>query len=129
MEFNSIIGLKNVAALKKSRQYGFLFENWVIGEAMKNRSNAGQNGGLYYFRDNVGNEVDLIMEKNGEPFAIEIKAAAKVKSEMMNGLNFWQKYQPVGHSVLLQAGKTNEVVNEQLGMCRGRKFQICNFKK
>jgi predicted AAA+ superfamily ATPase len=111
-----LLGLKNVAALKKSRQYGFLFENWVISEAMKNRSNAGQNGGLYYFRDNVGNEVDLITEKNGEPFAIEIKAAAKVKSEMLHGLNFWQKYQPVGHSVLLHAGKTNEVVNEQLGI-------------
>lgn len=111
-----LLGLKSVATLKASRQYGFLFENWAISEVKKNRCNAGQNDGLYYFRDNVGNEVDLITEKNGEPFAIEIKAAVKVKPDMLHGLNFWQKYQPISHSVLLHAGKTNEVVNDRLGI-------------
>ncbi len=111
-----LLGLKSVTALKASRQYGFLFENWAISEVKKNRCNAGQNDGLYYFRDNVGNEIDLITEKNGEPFAIEIKASMNVKPAMLQGLNFWQKYQPVGHSVLLHAGKKNEVVNERLGI-------------
>jgi hypothetical protein len=35
---------------------------------------------------------------------------------MLHGLNFWQKYQPTGHSVLLYAGKKNEIVNERLGI-------------
>ena len=111
-----LLALKSVAALKASRHYGFLFENWVISEVKKNKFNAGQNDGLYYFRDNVGNEVDLITEKNGEPFAIEIKAALNVKPNMLHGLNFWQKYQSTGHSVLLHAGKADEVVNERLGI-------------
>ena len=111
-----LLGLKSVAALKTSRQYGFLFENWVISEVKKNRSNAGRNDGIYYFRDNVGNEVDLITEKNGEPFAIEIKSTVKVNTSMLHGLNFWQKYQPASHSVLLHAGKRNEVVNDRLGI-------------
>lgn len=111
-----LLGLKSVAALKASRQYGFLFENWIISELKKNRFNNGENEGLYYFRDNVGNEVDLITEKNGEPFAIEIKASIKFNSAMLRGLNFWQKYQHTGHSVLLHAGKTNEVVNDRLGI-------------
>jgi hypothetical protein len=111
-----LLGIKSMAALKTNKQYGFLFENWVISELKKNRANAGQSEGLYYFRDNVGNEVDLITEKNGEPFAIEIKAAVKVKPPMLHGLNFWQKYQLTGHSVLLHGGKTNEVMNERLGI-------------
>ena len=111
-----LLGVKSVAAVKTSRHYGFLFENWVISEVKKNRFNAGQSEGLYYFRDNVGNEVDLITEKNGEPLAIEIKAAVKVKPAMLHGLTFWQKHQLAGHSVLLHAGKTNEAVNDRLGI-------------
>lgn len=111
-----LLGLKSVAAIKASRQYGSLFEDWVISEVKKNRFNAGQSGGLYYFRDNVGNEVDLITEKYGAPFAIEGKTSLNVKSNMLQGLHFWQEYQTTGHSVLLHAGKTNEVVNERLGI-------------
>jgi predicted AAA+ superfamily ATPase len=111
-----LLGIKSMTALKSTRQYGFLFENWVISEVKKNRANAGQSEGLYYFRDNVGNEVDLITEKNEEPFAIEIKASVKVNSVMLNGLNFWQKYQPTGHSVLLYAGKSNDIINDRLGI-------------
>ena len=111
-----LLGLKSVTALKTCRQYGFLFENWVISEVKKNRTNAGQNDGLYYFRDNVGNEVDLITEKNGEPFAVEIKASVNFKPDMLHGLNYWRKNQPAGFSALLYAGKTNELVNDQLGI-------------
>jgi predicted AAA+ superfamily ATPase len=111
-----LLGLKSLAALKDSNQYGFLFENWAITEIKKNRFNNGQNDGLYYFNDNVGNEVDLITGKNGESFAIEIKASLKVKPEMLQGLNFWQKYQSNSHSVLLHGGKANELVNNRLGI-------------
>ena len=111
-----LLGIKSRATLKTSRHYGFLFENWVISEIKKNRANGGQHEGLYYFRDNVGNEIDLITEKNGEPLAIEIKASVNVKPPMLQGLNFWKKNQPTGHSVLLHAGKTNEAVNERLGV-------------
>lgn len=111
-----LLHIKSQTSLKKHRHYGFLFENWIISEIKKNRFNAGQQEGLYYFRDNVGNEVDLITEKNGEPFAIEIKASSNVKPAMLHGLNFWQKYQPISHSVLLHTGKKNEVVNDRLGI-------------
>ncbi len=111
-----LLNITSQTSLKKHRHYGFLFENWIISEIKKNRFNAGQQEGLYYFRDNVGNEVDLITEKNGEPFAIEIKASLNVKPEMLHGLHFWQKYQPAGHSVLLHAGKKNEMVNDRIGI-------------
>jgi predicted AAA+ superfamily ATPase len=82
----------------------------------KNSFNAGKTGGLYYFRDNVGNEVDLISEKNGEPLALEIKASKRIKSDMLKGLHFWQKNQALGQSVLLHAGTANELVNDRMGI-------------
>ncbi len=93
-----------------------MFENWVITEIRKNNFNAGQNEGMYYFRDNTGNEVDLITERDGEPLAIEIKASTKVTSNMLRGLHFWQKNQPLGHAVLLHGGVANEPVNERMGI-------------
>lgn len=112
----NLLGIKSTAALKKHRHYGFLFENWIISEIKKNRFNTGQQEELYYFRDNVGNEVDLVTEKNGDPFAIEIKASLKVSQAMLHGLKFWQKYQPAGHCILLYAGKDNELVNDRTGI-------------
>jgi uncharacterized protein len=111
-----LLGIKSTASLKKNNAYGALFENWVITEIRKNNFNAGQNEGMYYFRDNVGNEVDLITEKNEAPLAIEIKAAAKVSSSMLKGLQFWQKNQAQGQAILLHAGNTNEIINDTLGI-------------
>jgi predicted AAA+ superfamily ATPase len=111
-----LLGIKSISGLQKNRAYGALFENWIITEIKKNNFNAGQNEGMYYFRDNTGNEVDLITEKNGEPLAVEIKASAKVSSSMLRGLYFWQKNQPHSHSVLVHGGTINEGVNERMGI-------------
>lgn len=111
-----LLGVKSLSALKKHRTYGSLFENWMISEIKKNRFNAGENEGMYYFRDNIGNEVDLITEREGEPLAIEIKSAVRVNNAMLHGLRFWQKNQPFGHSVLIYGGALNETINERMGI-------------
>jgi hypothetical protein len=111
-----LLGIKSSAALQKHAAYGSIFENWVITEIRKNNFNAGLNEGLYYFRDSLGNEVDLITEKNGLSLAIEIKASKKVSSGMLRGLHFWQKNQPNGQGILLYSGATNETVSEKISI-------------
>jgi hypothetical protein len=111
-----LLGIKTVSGLQKNRAYGSLFENWVISEIKKNNFNTGQNEGMFYFRDNIGNEVDLISERDGEPRAIEIKAAAKINSAMFRGLHFWQKNQKFSHSVLLHGGKANQILDDRIGI-------------
>lgn len=111
-----LLGIKSSAALQKHAAYGSIFENWVITEIRKNNFNAGINEGLYYFRDSLGNEVDLITEKNGLSLAIEIKASKKVSSGMLRGLHFWQKNQPNGQGILLYSGATNETVSEKISI-------------
>lgn len=111
-----LLGIKSSTALQKHAAYGSIFENWVITEIRKNNFNAGLNEGLYYFRDSLGNEVDLITEKNGLSLAIEIKASKKVSSGMLRGLHFWQKNQPNGQGILLYSGATNETVSEKISI-------------
>ena len=111
-----LLGIKSITALQKHRVYGAIFENWAITEIRKNNFNAAQSDGMYYFRDSAGNEVDLIIEKNGEPTAIEIKAGTKTNNSMFRGLQYWQKYQPRSHCVLLHGGKAHEIMHERMSL-------------
>lgn len=112
----SLLNIKSATALQKSNSYGALFENWAITEIRKNNFNAALNDGMYYFRDSTGNEVDLITEKDGEPVAIEIKAGTKANNNMLQGLKYWQKYQPKSQCILLHGGKANELINERMSI-------------
>ena len=111
-----LLGIKSITALQKNTAYGHIFENWIITEMKKNNFNAGQNEGMYYFRDNVGNEVDLISEREGELMAVEIKSGSKINSNLFRGLKFWQKYQPKSRCVLIHGGNTNELINEKINV-------------
>ncbi len=111
-----LLGIKSSTALQKHPAYGSIFENWIISEIRKNNFNAGLNDGMYYFRDNVGNEVDLIMDRGGEPVAIEIKAGTKADNNMLRGLKYWQKLQPKSNCILINGGSKNVMITETMNV-------------
>lgn len=111
-----LLGIKSESVLKKHGAYGAIFENWIISELMKNNFNTAQHDGMYYFRDSVGNEIDLIIEREGEPLAIEIKSGTKIADGMLRGLKYWQKLQPTSHCMLLHGGLSNEIINERMSI-------------
>lgn len=111
-----VLGIKSESVLKKNRVYGTIFENWVISEIRKNNFNSARNDGMFFFRDSTGNEIDLIMEREGEPMAIEIKSSSKVTTGMMRGLKYWQKLQPASQCMLLHGGSANEIINERMSI-------------
>ncbi|MBO9620034.1 MAG: ATP-binding protein [Niabella sp.] len=109
-----LLNIKSADALKKSNSYGSIFENWVISEIRKNNFNAGIANGMYYFRDSTGNEVDLILERENNPAAIEIKAGTTFNTPMLKGIQYWQKYQPGNQtSILLYGGKETKIINDK----------------
>ncbi len=67
---------------------GMLFENFVFAELAKHRFNAGKGENLYFFRDNAGNEVDLIRDRGVELDAIEIKSGQTIGGDFFKGLNY-----------------------------------------
>ncbi len=111
-----LLGIKTLTALKSNSLYGSIFENWVITEIKKNNFNNGINGGLYYFRDSLGNEVDLILENGDLPIGIEIKSSAKFNTEMLRGLKYWQKQQPKSNSILFYAGKSQNTISDTMSV-------------
>jgi uncharacterized protein len=71
---------------------GALFETMVVNELLKNRANLGLREPMYFWRDNIGTEVDVIIERGNSLGAVEIKSGITVASDSFTNLKKWQTY-------------------------------------
>jgi predicted AAA+ superfamily ATPase len=74
-----LLGIDTAAELAKSPFLGALFEGFVAAEIAKQQANAGGRRELYYFRDEQGLEVDLVVPRRGGGLSrVECKTAKTV---------------------------------------------------
>ncbi len=101
-----LLGLRNEEQLFTHPARGALFENYIIAEAMKAYTHHRREPPLYYWRDQTGHEIDLLIEEAGELYPIEIKSGATVNSSMFNHLAWWNRLagQPPENSTLVYGG-------------------------
>jgi predicted AAA+ superfamily ATPase len=88
----SLLGIETASQVQNHPLRGALFETMVVNEFLKNRCNTGTRAPLYFWRDNIGTEVDLILERGNELAAVEIKSGIAVASDAFGNLKKWQKY-------------------------------------
>jgi uncharacterized protein len=86
-----LLGIQSSEQVNRDPLLGGLFENLVVNEILKTRYNIGMPPNLYFFRDNHGNEVDLIFEKQRRLVPIEIKSAMTYHEHMVKGINYFHK--------------------------------------
>ncbi len=110
----TLLQIKSKQGLNQHAMRGAIFENWCITEIKKNMANQGLNDGLYFFRDHLGNEVDLIVDKESGPQSIEIKSSGKKDRKLLSGLKYWNKYQSSSSGLLLYQGQDSETDNPLL---------------
>ncbi len=65
---------------------GGIFESYIISECIKYRYNAGLEPNVFFWRDKLGNEVDLLIENAGFITPVEIKSGATIASDYVTGL-------------------------------------------
>lgn len=70
---------------------GLLFENFIVNEFIKNRYNQVKDNNIYFFRDHVGNETDMILDYGSEIYSVELKSLATFNYSFLKGLNYYQK--------------------------------------
>lgn len=87
----SLLGLNDEKQLAHHYIRGLLFENWVILEYIKRKYNNAAEPDIYFWRDNTGNELDLLIDKVSGMQAVEIKAGSTFSADFFRGLNYWQK--------------------------------------
>lgn len=52
---------------------GAILENFVVSEIVKSYQNAGLESFIYYYRDKDNKEIDIVLERNGTLYPLEIK--------------------------------------------------------
>jgi len=53
--------------------------------------NRGLNVSTYFWRDRTGHEIDCVIEYGGKLITIEIKSGKTIKTNFLEGLEYWQK--------------------------------------
>ena len=85
----ALLGITDSAALNIHPQRGALFETLAIGEFVKQRYNGGRPAELFFWRDNTGNEVDLLFETGTGLQPVEIKSGATFVPDWLRSLRRW----------------------------------------
>jgi predicted AAA+ superfamily ATPase len=85
----SLMGIQTAAQIAVHPLRGALFETLIVGEFLKARFNSGYPSNLYFWRDNVGLEVDLLIDEPEGLRPVEIKSSATVTEDLFKGLRKW----------------------------------------
>lgn len=73
---------------------GALFETFVMSELLKARLNEVRTPNVYFFADNVGQEVDAILEFSTGVKPVEIKSSQTLDESLFRSLRYYSKLNP-----------------------------------
>jgi predicted AAA+ superfamily ATPase len=92
---------------------GFLFENFVLNELLKTRTNAIKNPNLYFWRNNKGVEIDCIIEQANRLIPVEIKSGQTYSKDFFKNINYWNGLasNPVENSYVVYGGQESKSVS------------------
>jgi uncharacterized protein len=105
-----LLGITDAAAMNLHPMRGALFENMLIGEYVKHLRHRGLAHAPYFWRDNIGNEIDLLIDVAGVLWPLEMKSGATFQPEWLRGLHTWVRHAAAarqGQGMLISAAPGN----------------------
>lgn len=112
-----LLGLEEPKQISRDPLVGGLFENLVVCEVLKARTNRGRLPELFFFRDQKGHEVDLVFGRQGALTAVEMKSAATFTPALLEGLRkAGAKLGGVTRSALVYSGERVELSSGELAL-------------
>ena len=108
-----LLGIRNTRHIETHPLRGNIFENLVIGELVKKFYNHGVNPDIYFYRDNHGNEVDVIIPDGDKIIPIEIKSSQTYHSSFSKGINYIKQLltERVNKSYIIYSGEWQQEIN------------------
>ncbi len=98
-----LMGFSSADALWSSREAGALWENHVVNQWLRKRDWHEPSLGLWYWRDQGGNEIDLLLEKNRKLIAVECNLKERPSGKDVQGIQRLKKFygeEEVSHAYL-----------------------------
>ncbi len=100
-----LLRIENEEQLFSHPQRGHIFENWVISYYLKKYFNEGKEAPLYFWRDQHGHEVDLVIDKSNGLDLIEIKSSQTFNNEFLKNLKWLGKVQKKPGGTVIYGGE------------------------
>ena len=91
---------------------GSIFENWVVSEIKKAFHHHGQEAPLYFWRDQHGHEVDLVIDQASSLFCIEIKSGQTFQKSFLKNIFWLNKLQNQHTGACIYGGDRDFSINE-----------------
>jgi len=105
---SALLGIENKEQLSLHPFRGALFENMVVVEFLKNRFNRGKTNNLFFWRDNVGTEIDLLIDNSERLIPIEIKSGQTITDAYFKSLTTWCKISGIEKGFVIYAGNQTQ---------------------
>ncbi len=86
-----LLGIRAVGQVQFHALRGALFENLVVAECHKHLFNLGERPEIWFWRDRSGHEVDMVVERQGQFTAVEVKSGQTLSQDQFKGLHYWQE--------------------------------------
>ena len=86
-----LLGITSERDMQTHYARGALFKTWAVTEALKWRAVRGNAQPLYFWRDNIGNEVDLLLEQDGGITLVEVKSGQTFQPGWLQTLTMVQR--------------------------------------
>lgn len=108
-----LLSIRSVEHLKAHPLLGSIFENFMISECFKRFYNLGETPPLYFWRDQSGNEVDLLIHEGMSSFPIEFKLSSSYHSDFKKGIERWLALEenPAKSGFLVYCGEHSVQIN------------------
>lgn len=87
----SLLGIEAAEQLPTHPLYGALFENIIMMELLKARTNQGKSNNVYFWRDAQGHEVDALLDFHDHVRAVEVKSTQTITKPLLRGLMQWEQ--------------------------------------
>lgn len=116
----SLLGIREVKELANSHFRGALFENYVITELFKLKYNTGSQTSFYFWRDNKGVEVDLLLDDGKKLFPMEIKSSQTFREEYLKPMLQWNAYSKNKGGLMVYDGEQEFLRNDKIKLMNWR---------
>jgi uncharacterized protein len=108
-----LLHIRSAEELRIHSARGAVFETWAITEILKNYYHRGQQPEVNFWRNSLGEEIDLIVGCGPSSVPVEIKSGETVADDFFRTLDFWRKQpgQENAATALVYAGQDTYLRN------------------
>jgi predicted AAA+ superfamily ATPase len=99
-----LLRINSVNTLRTHPLRGAIFENLIVSEARKYFLASAQEAPTYFWRDQHGHEIDLIVDKGSYFHSVEIKSGATYHLDWLKHLKWFQELSPKTKPTLIYGG-------------------------